>query len=151
MGYFIACITKCVLKGAKKDWKSPKKPEKAWKSLKNPKAWKSPKPKGLKSRRLGFQALNPTQKPAGLAWPVRTLAVTPHHVSTWMTPCNTDICVQFEQKKILPFIQSCGIYETHLGFLSCGWLADCVQSWEKVIVCGLVKFLPAVAYHFCLN
>ena len=26
-----------------------------------------------------------------------------------------------------------------------------LQSREKVLVCGLVKFVPAVAYHFCLN
>ena len=26
-----------------------------------------------------------------------------------------------------------------------------MQSWEKVFVRGLVKFVTAVAYHFCLN
>ena len=26
-----------------------------------------------------------------------------------------------------------------------------IQSWEKVFIRGLVKLLPAVAYHFCLN
>ena len=26
-----------------------------------------------------------------------------------------------------------------------------IQSWENVFIRGLVKFVPAVAYHFCLN
>ena len=26
-----------------------------------------------------------------------------------------------------------------------------VQGWEKVVFPGLVNFVPAVAYHLCLN
>ena len=29
-------------------------------------------------------------------------------------------------------------------------MSRCVQSREKVLVRGVVKFVPAVAYHFCL-
>ena len=33
------------------------------------------------------------------------------------------------------------------GYSSCGALL----GPEMILVCGLVKFVPAVAYHFCLN
>ena len=31
------------------------------------------------------------------------------------------------------------------------WMSSVLQSWENFFVGGLVKFVPAVAYHFCLN
>ena len=34
---------------------------------------------------------------------------------------------------------------------SASFYGDLLQRWEKVFVRGLVKFVPAVAYHFCLS
>ena len=56
-------------------------------------------------------------------------------------------CMRFCQWKM--WTGSC-LLELSLGDMHCLHY-QIIQSWEKVFVCGLVKFVTAVACHFCLS